>query len=132
MSQFVQWLKAEWETLERRRGENYSARRLSIEAGLSPNTLYQLLKRPEVKPSPETCRKLAAFFGVATLWMAVFADMGASLLVTTYQAGDTITVVAHEVIVRGPAAIRERFDALRAQAVQRSADPRHRPGLHAW
>ena len=25
---------------------------------------------------------LAAFFGVATLWMAVFADMGASLLVT--------------------------------------------------
>jgi CheY-like chemotaxis protein/lambda repressor-like predicted transcriptional regulator len=67
MSQFVQWLKAEWETLERRRGENYSARRLSIEAGLSPNTLYQLLKRPEVKPSPETCRKLAAFFGVAPL-----------------------------------------------------------------
>ena len=34
MSQFVQWLKAEWETLERRTGEKYSARRLSIEAGL--------------------------------------------------------------------------------------------------
>jgi Cd2+/Zn2+-exporting ATPase len=25
---------------------------------------------------------LAALFGVATLWMAIFADMGASLLVT--------------------------------------------------
>ncbi|HID65052.1 MAG TPA: response regulator [Anaerolineae bacterium] len=67
MSQFVQWLKAEWETLERRTGEKYSARRLSIEAGLSPNTLYQLLKHPAVKPRPETCRKLAAFFGVAPL-----------------------------------------------------------------
>jgi len=67
MSQFVQWLKAEWETLERRTDEKYSARRLSIEAGLSPNTLYQLLKHPEVEPRPETCRKLAAFFGVAPL-----------------------------------------------------------------
>jgi transcriptional regulator with XRE-family HTH domain len=67
MSQFVQWLKTEWETLERRTGEKYSARRLSVEAGLSPNTLYPLLKNPKVKPQPETCRKLAAFFGVAPL-----------------------------------------------------------------
>ena len=67
MSQFVQWLKSEWETLERRTGEKYSARRLSIKAGLSPNTLYPLLKNPEVKPQPETCRKLAAFFGVPPL-----------------------------------------------------------------
>ncbi|HXV42909.1 MAG TPA: response regulator [Anaerolineae bacterium] len=62
MSEFVQWVKAEWEALEGRKGEKYSTRRLSIEAGLSPNTLYQLLKHPEVKPSPETCHKLAGFF----------------------------------------------------------------------
>jgi len=67
MSQFVTWLKAEWESLEKRKGEKYSARRLSMEAGLSPNTLYQLLKHPEVKPSTETCHKLAAFFGHAPL-----------------------------------------------------------------
>jgi CheY-like chemotaxis protein len=34
-----------------------------MEAGLSPNTLYQLLNHPEVKPSTETCHKLATFFG---------------------------------------------------------------------
>lgn len=67
MAEFGQWLKTEWETLEGRTGEKYSTRRLSIEAGLSPNTLYQLLKYPEVKPSPETCRKLAEFFGVEPL-----------------------------------------------------------------
>jgi CheY-like chemotaxis protein len=67
VSEFVQWLKTEWETAEGRNGEKYSARRLSMEAGLSPNTLYQLLKHPEVKPSPETCHKLAGFFNVDPL-----------------------------------------------------------------
>lgn len=67
MSEFKQWLKAAWETLEGRTGEKYSTRRLSIEAGLSPNTLYQLLKHPEVKPNPETCHKLASFFDVEPL-----------------------------------------------------------------
>jgi CheY-like chemotaxis protein len=67
LSEFGQWLKAEWEALEGRTGEKFSARRLSIEAGLSPNTLYQLLKHPEVKPSPETCHKLAVFFNVEPL-----------------------------------------------------------------
>ena len=67
MSRFVDWLKTEWETLERKQGKKYSARQLSIEAGLSPNTLYPLLNHPEVKPSPETCRKLAEFFGVEPL-----------------------------------------------------------------
>jgi CheY-like chemotaxis protein len=38
-----------------------------MEAGLSPNTLYQLLKRPEVRPNPDTCRKLAEFFKVPPL-----------------------------------------------------------------
>jgi CheY-like chemotaxis protein len=38
-----------------------------MEAGLSPNTLYQLLKHPDVRPNPETCRKLAAFFHVPPL-----------------------------------------------------------------
>lgn len=67
MAGFGQWLKTEWEALEGRTGEKYSTRRLSIQAGLSPNTLYQLLKHPEVKPNPETCRKLAEFFGVEPL-----------------------------------------------------------------
>jgi CheY-like chemotaxis protein len=67
MPEFGQWLKTEWEALEGRTGEKYSTRRLSMEAGLSPNTLYQLLKHPEVKPSPETCRKLAGFFGLEPL-----------------------------------------------------------------
>lgn len=65
MSRFVEWLKAEWGSLERRTGAKYSARRLSMEAGLSPNTLYQLLKHPNVRPNPETCRKLAAFFNAS-------------------------------------------------------------------
>lgn len=67
MAQFAEWLKDEWDSLENRTGEKYSARRLSMEAGLSPNTLYQLMKHPEVKPNPETCRKLAAFFGTPPL-----------------------------------------------------------------
>jgi CheY-like chemotaxis protein len=67
VSEFVEWLRTEWERLEKQTGEKFTARRLSIAAGLSPNTLYQLLKRPEVRPSPETCRKLAAFFGVEPL-----------------------------------------------------------------
>lgn len=67
MSKFIDWLKTEWEALERKGGKKYSTRRLSIEAGLSPNTLYQLLNHPEVKPSPETCHKLAHFFGVEPL-----------------------------------------------------------------
>lgn len=67
MTTFVDWLKAEWEALEQREGNKYSARRLSIEAGLSPNTLYQLLNHPGVKPSPETCHKLAEFFDVEPL-----------------------------------------------------------------
>lgn len=67
MSEFVKWLKTEWEALEGRTGEKYSTRRLSIEAGLSANTLYQLLKHPEVKPSPETCHKLAGFFNLDPL-----------------------------------------------------------------
>ena len=62
MSKFVEWVKTEWAALERKQGKKYSARRLSIEAGLSPNTLYQLLNHPEVKPNPETCHKLAHFF----------------------------------------------------------------------
>ncbi len=67
MSNFVAWLKTEWDALERKRGKKYSTRRLSTGAGLSPNTLYQLLNHPEVKPSPETCHKLAGFFGVEPL-----------------------------------------------------------------
>lgn len=67
MSRFIDWLKTEWEALERKQGQKYSTRRLSTEAGLSPNTLYQLLNHPEVKPSPETCHKLADFFGVEPL-----------------------------------------------------------------
>jgi CheY-like chemotaxis protein len=31
--------------------------------------LYQLLNHPEVKPNPETCHKLADFFGVEPLWV---------------------------------------------------------------
>ncbi len=62
MTDFVAWLKNEWESLERQAGTKYSTRRLSLEAGLSPNTLYQLLKHPEVTPNPETCHKLADFF----------------------------------------------------------------------
>jgi CheY-like chemotaxis protein len=73
MSEFINWLKNEWETLERQSGEKYSARRLSIEAGLSPNTLYQLLKHPEVTANPETCRKLAAFFGATPLMVLELA-----------------------------------------------------------
>lgn len=67
MSKFVDWLKNEWEALERKQGKKYSARQLSIEAGLSPNTLYQLLNHPDVKPSPETCHKLANFFEIEAL-----------------------------------------------------------------
>jgi CheY-like chemotaxis protein len=67
MSDFVEWLKNEWQALERRSQQKYSTRRLSVDAGLSPNTLYQLLKHPEVKASPETCHKLAEFFGVEPL-----------------------------------------------------------------
>ena len=67
MSEFVGWLKTEWAALERKRGKKYSTRQLSLEAGLSPNTLYPLLNHPEVKPSPETCHKLANFFGVEPL-----------------------------------------------------------------
>lgn len=67
MPEFVAWLRSEWEALERKHGKKYSARQLSMEAGLSPNTLYQLLNHPEVKPSPETCHKLADFFGLDPL-----------------------------------------------------------------
>ncbi len=67
MSNFVDWLKTEWAVLERKSGQKFSARQLSIEAGLSPNTLYPLLKHPEIRPSLETCRKLAGFFGVEPL-----------------------------------------------------------------
>jgi CheY-like chemotaxis protein len=42
-------------------------------AGLSPNTLYQLLNHPEVKPSPETCHKLALFFNVDPVWVLEIA-----------------------------------------------------------
>ncbi len=73
MSKFVDWLKTEWEALERKQGKKFSTRRLSIEAGLSPNTLYQLLNHPEVKPSPETCHKLADFFGVEPLFVLEIA-----------------------------------------------------------
>jgi CheY-like chemotaxis protein/lambda repressor-like predicted transcriptional regulator len=73
MSKFIAWLHTEWEALERKQGKKYSARRLSIEAGLSPNTLYQLLNHPEVKPNPETCQKLADFFGVEPLWVLEIA-----------------------------------------------------------
>lgn len=62
-SEFIQWLKKEWEGLERRTHQKYSVRKLSLEAGLSAGTLHQLLKRPDVQPSPKTCNKLAAFFG---------------------------------------------------------------------
>ncbi len=67
MSNFIDWLKREWAALERKTGQKFSARQLSIEAGLSPNTLYPLLKYPEIKPSLETCRKLANYFGVEPL-----------------------------------------------------------------
>lgn len=67
MSNFIDWLKIEWAAMEQRQGQKYSARQLSIEAGLSPNTLYPLLNNPEVKPSPETCHKLATFFDVEPL-----------------------------------------------------------------
>jgi len=73
MSEFVQWLTAEWEALEKREGKKYSARRLSIAAGLSPNTLYQLLKHLEIKPRPETCQKLAVFFNVSPMWLLQLA-----------------------------------------------------------
>ncbi|GIK43305.1 MAG: hypothetical protein BroJett011_71380 [Chloroflexota bacterium] len=82
MSEFGQWLKATWEALEGRTGEKYSTRRLSIEAGLSPNTLYQLLKHPEVKPSPETCHKLAAFFGVEPLLVLEMAGHVSTVAIT--------------------------------------------------
>lgn len=64
MSKFVDWLKTEWESLERRKNQKLSTRKLSIAAGLSPNTLYQLLNNPDIKPSPETCHKLAEYFHV--------------------------------------------------------------------
>lgn len=67
MTKFVDWLNTQWEALERQEATKYSARRLSMAAGLSPNTLYQLLNHPEVKPSPETCHKLAIFFDVEPL-----------------------------------------------------------------
>jgi CheY-like chemotaxis protein len=54
MSKFIDWLKAEWEALERKQGQKYSTRRLSV-------------NHPEVKPSPETCHKLAEFLGVEPL-----------------------------------------------------------------
>lgn len=73
MTNFVNWLKTEWEAFERKRGKKYSTRRLSIEAGLSPNTLYQLLNHPEVKPSTDTCHKLADFFGVDSLYVLEIA-----------------------------------------------------------
>lgn len=82
MSEFVQWLKAEWEALEGRTGEKYSARRLSIEAGLSPTTLYQLLKHPEVTPSPETCHKLAGFFGMEPLLVLEMAGHVSAITVS--------------------------------------------------
>jgi len=82
VSEFVQWLKAEWEALEGRRSEKYSARRLSIEAGLSPNTLYQLLNHPEVKPSPETCHKLAGFFGAEPLLVLEMAGHVSAIEIT--------------------------------------------------
>jgi CheY-like chemotaxis protein len=83
VSEFGQWLKAAWEALEGRTGEKYSTRRLSIEAGLSPNTLYQLLKHPEVKPNPETCHKLASFFGVESLLVLEMAGHVSAIAVTT-------------------------------------------------
>lgn len=67
MSNFIDWLKTEWLALERNTGQKFSARQLSIEAGLSPNTLYPLLKHADIKPSLETCRKLASFFKVEPL-----------------------------------------------------------------
>lgn len=61
-SEFIQWLRKEWDALERRTDQKYSVRRLSLEAGLSAGTLHQLLRRPDMQPSPKTCNKLAAFF----------------------------------------------------------------------
>ena len=84
MSKFIDWLKAEWAALERKKGRKYSARQLSIEAGLSPNTLYPLLNHPEITPSPETCRKLAHIFGVEPLLvLEVAGHVSASDVVET-------------------------------------------------
>jgi len=73
MSRFLDWLKHEWELLERRENEKYSTRRLSMMAGLSPNTLYQLLNHPEVRPSPETCHRLAELFDADPLYILELA-----------------------------------------------------------
>ena len=73
MSRFVDWLKQEWELLERQTNEKYSTRRLSMMAGLSPNTLYQLLNHPEVRPSPETCHRLAELFDADPLYVLELA-----------------------------------------------------------
>jgi CheY-like chemotaxis protein len=89
MPDFVEWLKSEWEALERKTGSKYSARRLSIEAGLSPNTLYQLLRHPEIKPNPGTCRKLAAFFNASPVWVLELAGH-----VSTTERADTSSVEA--------------------------------------
>lgn len=73
MSRFVDWLKHEWDLLERQENEKYSTRRLSMMAGLSPNTLYQLLNHPEIRPSPETCHRLAELFDADPLYVLELA-----------------------------------------------------------
>jgi len=67
MTKFLDWLKSEWEGLERVEGVKYSTRKLALAADLSPGTLYQLLNHPKVTPSPETCHKLAQLFDVNPL-----------------------------------------------------------------
>ena len=88
MTKFLEWLKAEWEALEGKESNKYSTRRLSMEAGLSPNTLYQLLNHPEVKPSTDTCHKLAEFFGVEPLIVLELAGH-----VSAKEIGQTVSAL---------------------------------------
>lgn len=120
MSEFAQWLKTEWEMMEGRTGEKYSARRLSMEAGLSPNTLYQLLKHHEVKPNPETCHKLAGFFKVEPLFVLEMAGHVSANEVS--EAASELDVALHRSDLRQLVLSAQELSATEVQLVQQLVD----------
>lgn len=120
MINFIDWLKTEWEALERANSQKYSARRLSIEAGLSPNTLYQLLNHPEVTPSPETCHKLAEFFGVNSLMVLEIAGHVAAA--TNSETASAFEIALHRSDLQKLLLTAQELSPTEVQLVQQMVD----------
>jgi len=55
----------------RRKGLSWRA--ASLGAGLNPTAVYSIVRRVSM-PSPETCRRLAAFFGVSEEYLLEMAE----------------------------------------------------------